>query len=89
MALDFQFHNRIAQVSNIGLLRRLYEQIGPHHAIYSEKVISTPGRIERACQGHERILNAIVQSGAEAARTSASDHLRSAEGDLVAASQPD
>lgn len=89
VSLDFQFHNRIAQASNNRLLLRLYEQIGPHHAVYSKKVISIPGRIERACQGHQRILHAIVQSDTEAARTAALDHLRSAEGDLVAASQPD
>lgn len=89
VALDFQFHSRIAQASNNRLLSRLYEQIGPHHAIYSEKVISIPGRIERACQGHQRILHAIEQRDAEAARAAALDHLLSAESDLVSASGPD
>ncbi|GAB2455598.1 FadR/GntR family transcriptional regulator [Nocardioides hungaricus] len=81
--LDFEFHNRIAQASNNRLLRRLYEQIGPHHAIYSEKVIEIPGRMERACEGHQQILNAITQSDAEGARQAALEHLRSAERDLA------
>ncbi|WP_343904813.1 FadR/GntR family transcriptional regulator [Nocardioides aquiterrae] len=83
VSLDFQFHNRIIQASNNRLMRRLYEQIGPHHAVYSEKVIAIPGRIERACEGHQRILNAIAQGDAEGARSAALDHLRSAERDLA------
>ncbi len=83
VSLDFSFHNRIAQASNNRLLRRLHEQIGPHHAIYSEKVIAIPGRIERACDGHEQILDAIAGRDAEAARQAALEHLRSAERDLA------
>jgi GntR family transcriptional repressor for pyruvate dehydrogenase complex len=90
VALDFEFHHRIAETSKNRLLRRLHEQIGPHHRIYSQRAVSIPGRIERACAGHEQILDAIVRRDAEAARDAAVTHLRSAERDLaLAASQDD
>jgi GntR family transcriptional repressor for pyruvate dehydrogenase complex len=90
VALDFEFHNRVVQASKNRLLRGLHEQVGPHHAIYSTKVISIPGRMERACEGHQQILEAIVQRDVEGARNAALTHLRSAERDLArAASQRD
>lgn len=83
VALDFQFHRRVADAAKNRLFFRLYEQIATHHAIYSHKVISIAGRRSTANADHERILEAIDAQDAAAARRQALSHLRAAEKDLA------
>lgn len=83
--LDFEFHRMVAQAAKNSLIAQMYEQLGPHHAIYSEKVISLPDRRLRAHEGHLRILAAVSQRNAAEARKQALVHLRTAEEDLVSA----
>jgi DNA-binding FadR family transcriptional regulator len=85
VGLDFDFHRRVAESTKNRLLLRLYEQIGPHHAVYSANVISIPGRMDRARAGHLRILEAIEARDVAAARKEALAHLRDAEQDLASA----
>lgn len=83
VALDYEFHRLIVQSSKNRLLTQMYEHLGPHHAVYSEKVISIPNRRERADEGHRRILEAIVNAETTNAKKQALAHLRFAERDLV------
>jgi len=83
VALDYEFHRLIVQSSKNRLLAEMYEHLGPHHAIYSEKVISIPHRRERAYEGHRRILEAVVDAEPGTAKKQALAHLRFAEQDLV------
>lgn len=81
--LDFEFHKLIVHSSKNRLLKQMYEHLGPHHAIYSAKVISIPNRREKAYEGHLRILDAIRNSDPSKAKKEALAHLRFAEKDLV------
>lgn len=83
--LDFKFHSQIAAASKNRLLARLYQHVEPHHANYSLKVISIPGRMDRASEGHLKIVHAISASDERAAKKEALAHLRSAERDLMSA----
>lgn len=81
--LDFEFHNFIVKTTKNRLFQQLYQQLAPHHSIYSEKVISFQNRRERAHAGHLKILEAIEQQDGSRARKEAFTHLRFAERDLV------
>ena len=81
--LDYEFHSCIAAATKNRLFNQIYQQIAPHHAIYSEKVISLENRRERAHEGHIRILQAIIDENAPLAKKEAMAHLQFAEKDLV------
>lgn len=81
--LDFEFHNFIALSTKNRLFQQMYLQLEPHHAIYSEKVISFKNRRERAHEGHLKILEAIETQDGSRAKKEAFAHLRFAERDLV------
>jgi len=81
--LDFEFHNFIAISTKNRLFQQLYQQLSPHHSIYSEKVISFENRRERAHAGHVKILEAIEEQDGTRAKKEAFAHLRFAERDLV------
>lgn len=83
--LDFEFHRMVANAAKNSLITQMYQQLGPHHAIYSAKVISLPERRSRAQEGHLRILAAVSQRNAAEARKQALAHLLTAEEDLVSA----
>jgi GntR family transcriptional repressor for pyruvate dehydrogenase complex len=83
VALDFEFHSQVAAASRNRLLARMYQHVQPHHANYSLKVVSFPDRMERAHQGHAKILQAITASDERVAKKEALAHLRSAERDLM------
>lgn len=81
--LDFAFHNLITVSTKNRLFAQMYQQLEPHHAIYSMKVISFENRQNRAHEGHVKILDAIADQDPERARKEAFVHLRFAEKDLV------
>jgi GntR family transcriptional repressor for pyruvate dehydrogenase complex len=81
--LDFEFHNLITSSTKNRLFQQLYSQLAPHHAIYSENVISLENRRERAHVGHIKILEAIEAQDSPLAKKEAFAHLRFAERDLV------
>jgi GntR family transcriptional repressor for pyruvate dehydrogenase complex len=83
--LDFEFHRLVAHSAKNSLVAQMYQQLAPHHAIYSAKVISLPDRRSRAHEGHLRILAAVTHGNAAEARKQALDHLLVAEEDLVSA----
>ncbi|GAA1125706.1 FadR/GntR family transcriptional regulator [Nocardioides aquiterrae] len=83
--LDFEFHSLVVHAAKNSLLAQMYQQLEPHHAIYSAKVISLPERRSRAQEGHHRILAAVSQRNTAEAREQALAHLLEAEGDLVSA----
>lgn len=83
VALDFQFHSMIAGASKNRLLAQLYQHLQPHHANYSLKVVSIAGRMEKASEGHAKILQAIADGNEQVARKEALAHLRLAEKDLL------
>lgn len=83
--LDFEFHRMVAHAAKNSLIAQMYQQLEPHHAIYSAKVISLPERRSRAHEGHLRILAAVSQRNAAEARNEALAHLLVAEEDLVSA----
>ncbi|GAW52119.1 uncharacterized protein PD653B2_4469 [Nocardioides sp. PD653-B2] len=83
--LDFEFHRLVAQSAKNSLVAQMYQQLAPHHAIYSGKVISLPDRRSRAHEGHLRILAAVTHGDASEARRQALEHLLAAEEDLVSA----
>ena len=81
--LDFEFHQMIAQSAKNRLLTQMYDQLAPHHAIYSAKVIGLPERRVRAYDGHRRILAAVRSKQPSNARAQAVAHLQFAENDLI------
>jgi GntR family transcriptional regulator, transcriptional repressor for pyruvate dehydrogenase complex len=85
VALDFEFHRRIAQAAKSRLMAQMYEHIEKHHGTYSAKVIALPHRRDRAHAGHLRILDAVFNRNTAEARREALAHLRFAEKDLVSA----
>lgn len=85
VALDFEFHRRVAHAAKNRLVAQMYEHIENHHATYSAKVIGLPHRRERAHAGHLRILEAVFDRNPAEAKKEALSHLRFAEKDLVSA----
>lgn len=83
--LDFEFHSMVAHAAKNSLITQIYQQLEPHHTVYSAKVISLPDRRSRAQEGHHRILAAVSQRNPAEARKQALDHLLAAEEDLVTA----
>jgi GntR family transcriptional repressor for pyruvate dehydrogenase complex len=83
--LDFEFHRMVAQTAKNRLLTQMYDQLAPHHAIYSAKVISLPERRARAYDGHLHILAAVRERDPYTAREQALAHLQFAENDLITA----
>jgi GntR family transcriptional repressor for pyruvate dehydrogenase complex len=81
--LDSDFHSLIAEATRNRLFIQIYQQIAPHHVIYSEKVISFENRRVLAHQGHLRILKAIIDQDEKLAKKEAYEHLKWAEKDLV------
>jgi GntR family transcriptional repressor for pyruvate dehydrogenase complex len=81
--LDSQFHALIAAATRNRLFIQIYQQVTPHHAIYSEKVISFENRMAHAHEGHLRILKAIIAQDEAVAKKEAYAHLQFAEKDLV------
>ncbi|GAB6983892.1 FadR/GntR family transcriptional regulator [Nocardioides pyridinolyticus] len=88
--LDFEFHRLVAQSARNSLIVPMFDQLAGAHAIYSAKVISLPGRRDRAHQGHLAILAAVAQRNVAEAEQQARAHLLAAEEDLVSAvEEPD
>lgn len=85
VALDFEFHRRVAHAAKNRLMAQMYDHIEKHHGTYSAKVIALPQRRERAHAGHLRILEAVFNRNPAEANKEALAHLRFAEKDLVSA----
>jgi GntR family transcriptional repressor for pyruvate dehydrogenase complex len=81
--LDSEFHSLIAKATRNRLFIQIYEQVAPHHVIYSEKVIAFENRMILAHQGHLRILQAIIAQDEKLAKKEAYAHLKWAEKDLA------
>jgi GntR family transcriptional repressor for pyruvate dehydrogenase complex len=81
--LDSEFHSLIATATRNRLFIQIYQQITPHHSIYSEKVISFENRLALAHEGHLKILSAIIAQDENEAKKQAHSHLKFAEKALV------
>jgi GntR family transcriptional repressor for pyruvate dehydrogenase complex len=81
--LDSDFHSLIAAATRNRLFIQIYQQIAPHHIIYSEKVISFENRKAHAHEGHLKILQAIITQDESISKKEAYAHLIFAEKDLA------
>ncbi len=83
IALDAQLHLAIAQASHNPLLQELVRSIAPLFVDYSHRVITLPGRRERAHVGHQKIVAAVKGRKVREARAAAVKHIQEVETDIV------
>ena len=81
--LDTQFHEIIAESSGSDRIFELVRTLRRHMLRYGLKVIDYGDTTLRSMEGHKRILKAIEEADADELTKAVSDHLRTAERDIV------
>jgi GntR family transcriptional repressor for pyruvate dehydrogenase complex len=81
---DAELHLAVASASHNPLLHELVRSVAPLFVNYSHRVITLPGRRERAHAGHEKIVEAVRSGKAREARAAAVKHIQEVERDIVA-----
>jgi GntR family transcriptional repressor for pyruvate dehydrogenase complex len=81
--LDVRLHQAVAEASKNGMLATLTRSLEPLTLEYSRRVITLPGRREKAHEGHAKIVQAIVARNARNARNAAVAHIRAVEQDIL------
>lgn len=73
-----QFHIQIASFGKNKWLSDIVEKLLSYTMIYREYAVSRPGRMEKARQEHNNILNAILERDQEKARALVNEHVATA-----------
>ena len=81
--LDAELHLAIAAASHNPLLHELVRSLAPLFVDYSHRVITLPGRRERAHSGHQKIVAAVTSRKVREARAAAVKHIQEVEHDIV------
>lgn len=82
--LDAELHLAVASASHNPLLHELVRSVAPLFVDYSHRVITLPGRRERAHAGHMKIVAAVKTGKVREARAAAVKHIQEVEHDIVA-----
>ncbi len=86
--LDGRFHRQVAEASGNPLLLHIWESLAAQFVEYSNKVITLPGRLERAHRDHCAIAEAIVARDGDKASTAAREHVSAVQRELQHESAP-
>ena len=84
VALDAAFHRQVADASGNPLLLQMWESIAVQFEEYSMRVISLPGRLQRAHADHTAIARAIIARDGELAARLAREHVLAVQEELQA-----
>lgn len=82
VALDAAFHRQVADASGNPLLLHMWESIAVQFEEYSMRVISLPGRLQRAHEDHAGIARAIIARDGELAARLAREHVLAVQEEL-------
>lgn len=74
VALNFEFHSRIAQLSGAERAAALYASLGKEVRLMRRRVLFAPDAVAVSCIEHERIVTAILAGDIEAAQREGAQH---------------